>query len=74
VLERNNGRSLRARHRIAGAGKTASYGPEIELTALLTPELTMTFSGNYTHAMLRSVNAAVTNQPRTIGGDIKYNF
>jgi iron complex outermembrane recepter protein len=42
------------------AGNAASYGPEIELTALLTPELTMTFSGTYTHATLTSVNAAVT--------------
>jgi iron complex outermembrane recepter protein len=42
------------------AGNAASYGPEIELTALLTPELTMTFSGTYTHATLTSVNGAVT--------------
>lgn len=42
------------------AGNAASYGPEIELTALLTPELTMTFSGTYTHATLTSVNWAVT--------------
>jgi iron complex outermembrane recepter protein len=42
------------------AGNAASYGPEIELTALLTPELTMTFTGTYTHATLTSVNGAVT--------------
>jgi iron complex outermembrane recepter protein len=42
------------------AGNAASYGPEIELTALLTPELTMTFSGTYTHSTLTSVNPAVS--------------
>lgn len=42
------------------AGTAASYGPELEISALLTPELTMTFSGTYTHATLTSVNAAVT--------------
>jgi iron complex outermembrane recepter protein len=42
------------------AGTAASYGPEIELTALLTPEWTVTFSGTYTHAALTSVNPALT--------------
>jgi iron complex outermembrane recepter protein len=42
------------------AGNAASYGPEIELSALLTPELTMAFSGTYTHSTLTSVNGAVT--------------
>jgi iron complex outermembrane recepter protein len=42
------------------AGNAASYGPEIELSALLTPELTLTFSGTYTHSTLTSVNSAVT--------------
>lgn len=42
------------------AGTAASYGPEIEVTALLTPELTMTFSGTYTHATLTSVDASLT--------------
>jgi|SRR5580704_563245 iron complex outermembrane recepter protein len=42
------------------AGDAASYGPEIELTALLTPELTLTFSGTYTHSTLTSVNPSVT--------------
>jgi iron complex outermembrane receptor protein len=42
------------------AGTAASYGPELEVTALLTPELTMTFSGTYTHAALTNVNAALT--------------
>jgi outer membrane receptor protein involved in Fe transport len=41
------------------AGVATSYGPEIEVTALLTPELMMTFSGTYTHATLTSVNAAL---------------
>jgi iron complex outermembrane recepter protein len=42
------------------AGDAASYGPEIELTALLTPALTLTFSGTYTHSTLTSVNPSVT--------------
>jgi iron complex outermembrane recepter protein len=42
------------------AGDAESYGPEIELTALLTPQLTLTFSGTYTHSALTSVNPAVT--------------
>jgi outer membrane receptor protein involved in Fe transport len=42
------------------AGTAASYGPEIEVTALLTQELTLTFSGTYTHAALTSVNPALT--------------
>lgn len=42
------------------AGDAASYGPEIELTALLTPALTLTFSGTYTHSTLTSVNPNVT--------------
>jgi outer membrane receptor protein involved in Fe transport len=42
------------------AGTAASYGPEIELTALLTPELTLTASGTYTHAALTSVNPSLT--------------
>jgi iron complex outermembrane recepter protein len=42
------------------AGDAESYGPEIELTALLTPQLTLTFSGTYTHSALTSVNPTVT--------------
>jgi iron complex outermembrane recepter protein len=42
------------------AGNAASYGPEIEVTALLTPNLTMTFSGTYTHSTLTSANPLVT--------------
>jgi len=41
------------------AGVAASYGPEIEITAALTPELTLGFSGTYTHATLTSVNASL---------------
>jgi iron complex outermembrane receptor protein len=37
------------------AGDAASYGPEIELSAL-----TLTFSGTYTHSTLTSVNPSVT--------------
>jgi iron complex outermembrane receptor protein len=42
------------------AGTAASYGPEIELTALLTPQWTLTLSGTYTHATITSVNAAIS--------------
>jgi iron complex outermembrane recepter protein len=41
------------------AGTAASYGPEIEVTAQLTSELILTFSGTYTHATLTSVNASL---------------
>jgi iron complex outermembrane recepter protein len=44
------------------AGKAASYGPELELTALLTPELTLGVSGTYTHATLTSVNTTLQEQ------------
>lgn len=44
------------------AGTAASYGPEIEITALLTPELSMTFSATYTHATLTAANAALQQQ------------
>jgi outer membrane receptor protein involved in Fe transport len=42
------------------AGTGASYGPELELTAQLTPRWTFTFAGTYTHATLTSVNSAVS--------------
>jgi outer membrane receptor protein involved in Fe transport len=42
------------------AGTAQSYGPEIELTALLTQELTLTLTGTYTHADLTSVNPSLT--------------
>jgi iron complex outermembrane receptor protein len=42
------------------AGTAASYGPEIELTALLTPEWTLTFSGTYTHATITSVDPGIS--------------
>ena len=41
------------------AGTATSYGPEIEVTAVLTPELTISFSGTYTHATLTSVNTVL---------------
>ena len=44
------------------AGTAASYGPEIEITALLTPKLTMTLSGTYTHATLIAGNPALQQQ------------
>jgi iron complex outermembrane recepter protein len=42
------------------AGTAASYGPELELSALLTPNWTVTFSGTYTHATITSVNPAIS--------------
>lgn len=42
------------------AGTAASYGPEIELTALLTPEWTLTFSGTYTHATITSADPGIS--------------
>lgn len=42
------------------AGTAASYGPEIEIQALLTDEWTLTFSGTYTHATITSANPAAT--------------
>jgi iron complex outermembrane receptor protein len=42
------------------AGTAASYGPEIELTALLSPQWTLTLSGTYTHATITSANAAIS--------------
>ncbi len=51
------------------AGNAASYGPELEISALLTPELTMTLSGTYTHATLTSVNAQLTQaDPALVSG------
>jgi iron complex outermembrane recepter protein len=41
------------------AGTAATYGPEIELTALLTPEWELTFSGTYTHSTITSVNQSI---------------
>ena len=41
------------------AGTAESYGPELEITASLTPELLFTLSGTYTHATLTSVNASL---------------
>jgi outer membrane receptor protein involved in Fe transport len=51
------------------AGNAASYGPEIEITAALTPELVLTASGTYTHATLTSVNQGVAAQdPALVSG------
>ncbi len=42
------------------AGNAQSYGPELEISAQLTPDLTLTASGAYTHAVLTSVNDTLT--------------
>jgi iron complex outermembrane recepter protein len=42
------------------AGTAASYGPEIEVNARLSPHWTLTFSGTYTHSTLTSVNPAIS--------------
>lgn len=44
------------------AGDATSYGPELEITASITPELLLTASGTYTHAALSSVNQSVAAQ------------
>src|SRR5579864_4679806 len=41
------------------AGTAETYGPEVELTWLLTPQWTLTANGAYTHATITSVNAAI---------------
>ena len=48
------------------AGSAESYGPELEITAHLTPEITLTASGAYTHATLTSVNPALTRASPTL--------
>ncbi len=42
------------------AGDAESYGPELEINAHVTPELTLSFSGTYTHAVLTSINKELT--------------
>ena len=42
------------------AGNAESYGPELEVSARLTDELTLSMSGTYTHAALTSVNRSLT--------------
>ena len=46
-------------------GNAKSYGPELELTMLLTPELTLTVNGAYTKAYLTSVNPSVSQVSTT---------
>lgn len=43
----------------ANAGTAESYGPELEVSAKLTPELTLSVNGTYTNARLTSVDASV---------------
>jgi len=42
------------------AGDAHSYGPELEVSAALTHELSVTFSGALTHSDLTSVNTAIS--------------
>ncbi|HEX4596153.1 MAG TPA: TonB-dependent receptor [Burkholderiaceae bacterium] len=42
------------------AGDAASYGPEVELWARVTPELSAMLNGTYTHAELTSVAGSLT--------------
>lgn len=44
------------------AGTATSYGPELELTASLTSELTLSVTGTYTHATITSVDSALQAQ------------
>jgi iron complex outermembrane receptor protein len=48
------------------AGTAETYGPEVELTWLLTPQWTLTATGTYTHAAITSVNAAVNAADPTL--------
>jgi outer membrane receptor protein involved in Fe transport len=51
------------------AGNAKSYGPELEITARLTTQLTLNLSGAYTQAKLTSVNAALTQaDPSLVAG------
>lgn len=51
------------------AGNARSYGPELEISARLTDDLTLTFSGAYTNATLTSVNPSLTiANPALIAG------
>ena len=50
------------------AGEAASYGPELEISARLSPELTLTMSGTYTHTALTSVNALHQADPALASG------
>ncbi len=47
------------------AGNAVSYGPELELTARITPELTLSVNGAYTSAHLTSVNAMASQVSTT---------
>ncbi len=42
------------------AGDASSYGPEVEVWARMTPELSATLSGTHTHATLTNVPGSVT--------------
>jgi iron complex outermembrane receptor protein len=55
------------------AGDAASYGPEVELWARLTPELSTTLSGTYTHAELRSVPGSLTTTTGLTSGTTLIN-
>jgi outer membrane receptor protein involved in Fe transport len=46
-------------------GNAKSYGPELELTAHLTPELTLTLTGAYTKAYLTAINGSVSQVSTT---------
>jgi outer membrane receptor protein involved in Fe transport len=47
------------------AGDAVSYGPELEVSARLTSELTFTFNGAYTDAHLTTINPAVAQVATT---------
>jgi outer membrane receptor protein involved in Fe transport len=56
----------------ANAGSARSYGPELEISAKITPEWTISGSGTYTNAQLTSVDPALTavNSALTAGTPI----
>ncbi|HLY57047.1 MAG TPA: TonB-dependent receptor [Stellaceae bacterium] len=48
------------------AGDAVSYGPELEVTARLTPEVTAIFAGAYTDAHLTTINPATQQVSTTL--------
>jgi outer membrane receptor protein involved in Fe transport len=56
----------------ANAGSARSYGPELEISAKITPDWTISGSGTYTNAQLTSVDPALTavNSALTAGTPI----
>ncbi len=46
----------------ANAGSAEAYGPEVEITAQITHDLQLSFSGTYTHSAIKTADAALQAQ------------